>query len=50
MSGGEEHVLVWERGPLTELHAAMRDLAWKKASRRYCTAVVVGGRLSGLPT
>ncbi|CAN0053413.1 unnamed protein product, partial [Hapterophycus canaliculatus] len=32
--GGEEHVLVWERGPLTELHAAMRDLAWKKASRR----------------
>eukprot|EP00903_Cladosiphon_okamuranus_P013241 g12346.t1 len=34
VSGGEEHVLVWERGPLTELHAAMRDLAWKKASRR----------------
>ncbi|CAN0404837.1 unnamed protein product [Ectocarpus sp. 12 AP-2014] len=33
VSGGEEHVLVWERGPLTELHAAMRDLAWKKASR-----------------
>eukprot|EP00752_Nemacystus_decipiens_P008307 g7425.t1 len=34
VSGGEEHVLVWERGPLTELHAAIRDLAWKKASRR----------------
>lgn len=34
MSGGEEHVLIWERGPLTELHSAMRDLAWKSATRR----------------
>lgn len=41
MGGGEEHVLVWERGPLTELHAAMRNLAWKAASRR---------RGGGMPT
>ena len=35
MTGGEEHVLVWERGPLTELYTAIRDLAWKSASRRH---------------
>eukprot|EP00904_Undaria_pinnatifida_P000436 jgi/Undpi1/10393/HiC_scaffold_29.g12843.m1 len=34
VSGGEEHVLVWESGPLAELYAAMRNLAWKSASRR----------------
>ncbi|CAN0365163.1 unnamed protein product, partial [Discosporangium mesarthrocarpum] len=32
--GGEEHVLVWERGPLSELHSSMRDLAWNTASKR----------------